>query len=324
MMRRVICGAMALLMLCSPMPGMAWGFYGHRLINRMAVFLLPPEMMVVYKPYQGFLVEHAVDPDKRRYIVKEEGPRHFMDMDHYQPWDSIPASWSKALEKYGEDSLNKHGIAPWWIQYMMGRLTLAFEKKDKAAILKLSADLGHYIADIHVPLHASSNHNGQHTGQIGIHGFWESRIPELFAEEEFDFLIGKASYLPSVSAAVWRVIRESAKAADTVLTVEKQLSLRFPQDGKYAFEERNGLLVRQYSSAYSKTYHDQLRGMVERRMRASIQMTANCWYTAWVNAGQPDLRSLAPLPFTPADEREWENMNQQWKEGAVKGRSCTN
>ncbi|TAH05657.1 MAG: S1/P1 Nuclease [Sphingobacteriales bacterium] len=323
-MRRLICGAMALLMLSSPLPAMAWGFYGHRLINRMAVFLLPPEMMILYKPQQGFLMEHAVDPDKRRYIVKEEGPRHYMDMDHYQPWDSIPASWSKAIEKYGEDSLYKHGIAPWWIQIMMGRLTRAFEKKDKAAILKLSADLGHYIADIHVPLHASSNHNGQHTGQNGIHGFWESRIPELFAEEEFDFFIGKANYLPSVSAMAWRVIRESAKAADTVLSEEKRLNGMFAQDGKYAFEERNGLLVRQYSSAYSKIYHRQLRGMVERRMRASIQMVANCWYTAWVNAGQPDLRSLAPLPFTPADEREWENMNQQWKEGAVKGRSCTN
>lgn len=247
-----------------------------------------------------------------------------IDMDHYQPWDSIPASWSKAIEKYGADSLHKHGIAPWWIQAMMARLTLAFGRKDKAAILKLSADLGHYIADIHVPLHASSNHNGQHSGQTGIHGFWESRIPELFAENEFDFFIGKASYLPSVSAMAWRVIRESALAADTVLQQEKLLSSRFPQDGKYAFEERNGLLIRQYSSAYSKTYHEVLNGMVERRMRASIQMLANCWYTAWVNAGQPDLRTLSNLPFTPGDEQEWEIMNQQWKDGNVKGRSCTN
>lgn len=320
----VICGALVWLICILPLETKAWGFHAHRMINRMAVYLLPPEMMILYKPYQGFLVEHAVDPDKRRYILKEEAPRHFMDMDHYQPWDSIPSSWTKAIERYGEDSLYKHGIAPWWIQVMMNRLTIAFGKKDKAAILKLSADLGHYIADIHVPLHASSNHNGQHTGQTGIHGFWESRIPELFAEKEFDFFIGKANYLPSISAMAWRVIRESAKAADTVLAQEKLLSSRFPQDGKYAFEERNGLLVRQYSSAYSKMYHQQLKGMVERRMRASIQMIANCWYTAWVNAGQPDLRSLTPLPFTPGDEQEWENMNQQWKDGAVKGRSCTN
>jgi hypothetical protein len=30
-------------------------------------------------------------------------------------------------------------------------------------------------------------HNGQFTDQKGIHGFWESRIPELLAEKDWDF-----------------------------------------------------------------------------------------------------------------------------------------
>ena len=77
---------------------------------------------------------------------------------------------------------------------MLHRLTDAFKEKDQAKILKLSAEIGHYIADAHVPLHAHSNHNGQYTGQQGIHGFWESRIPELLAEKEWDFFIGKAAY----------------------------------------------------------------------------------------------------------------------------------
>lgn len=303
---------------------MAWGFHAHRTINRMAVYLLPPDMMVVYKPHLDYLTEHAVDPDKRRYILPDEGPRHYMDMDHYKPWDSIPAAWSAATARYGEDSLARHGIAPWWIQTLVARLTRAFEKKDLQAILKISADLGHYIGDIHVPLHASSNHNGQFTGQQGIHGFWESRIPELFAATEFNFLIGKAAYLPSVSAMVWKVIRESAVAADTVLRAEQALNERFRQDGKYAFEDRNGILVRQYSTAYSRSYHLILNGMVERRMRGSILMVASCWYTAWVNAGQPDLRPLADLPWSGADDPEWLELNKQWKEGTVKGRSCTN
>lgn len=303
---------------------MAWGFHAHRTINRMAVYLLPPDMMVVYKPHLDYLTEHAVDPDKRRYILPDEGPRHYMDMDHYKPWDSIPAAWSAATARYGEDSLARHGIAPWWIQTLVARLTRAFEKKDLQAILKISADLGHYIGDIHVPLHASSNHNGQFTGQQGIHGFWESRIPELFAATEFNFLIGKAAYLPSVSAMVWKVIRESALAADTVLRAEQALNERFRQDGKYAFEDRNGILVRQYSTAYSRSYHLILNGMVERRMRGSILMVASCWYTAWVNAGQPDLRPLADLPWSGADDPEWLELNKQWKEGTVKGRSCTN
>ena len=61
--------------------------------------------------------------------------------------------------------------------------------------MKYGAEIGHYISDAHVPLHASSNHNGQFTNQKGIHGFWESRVPELLAEKEFDFFIGKADYI---------------------------------------------------------------------------------------------------------------------------------
>ncbi len=76
---------------------------------------------------------------------------------------------------------------------MLARLTTAFKNKDPAKILKLSAELGHYIADFHVPLHASSNHNGQYTNQKGIHGFWESRIPELLAQPE--------TYLPLAGVA---------------------------------------------------------------------------------------------------------------------------
>ena len=51
-----------------------WGFYAHKKINYYAVFLLPPEMMVLYKANIDFITEHAVDPDKRRYAVPVEGP----------------------------------------------------------------------------------------------------------------------------------------------------------------------------------------------------------------------------------------------------------
>jgi hypothetical protein len=299
-----------------------WGFYGHRQINYYAVFLLPPEMMVLYKPNIDFLVEHSVDPDKRRYAVKEEGPRHYIDIDHYgkYPFDSLPRRWSDAVNKLSEDTLMAYGIAPWWIPRMLARLTTAFKEKDQSRILKLSAELGHYLGDAHVPLHACGNHNGQLSGQTGIHGFWESRIPELLAEKEWDFFIGKAAYLPSPAGFTWQRVLESAAAADTVLKVEKALSRSFPPDGRYAFEERNGLVVKQYSSAYTIAYNNKLNDMVERRMRQSIFAVASFWYTAWVNAGQPDLKSLVNKSFSEDEVKEFEWMNIQWRMGELKGR----
>jgi hypothetical protein len=320
-MRKLIISALLALY---TLPALSWGFFGHKMINRHAVFLLPPEMMILYKPYLAFIEEHAVDPDKRRYAVKQEAPRHYIDMDRFQPWDSIPSSYQKATEKYGEDSLARHGIVPWWIQTMTSRLTRAFELKDKFAIIKLSAELGHYVSDAHVPLHTSSNHNGQLTNQVGIHGFWESRVPELFAEQEFDLIVGKAQYIRSISAFAWKIVRQSAVAADTVLQFEMMLSKKFRSDAKFSFETRNGVVVRQYSTAYSKAYHEMLDGMVERRMRESILATASLWYTAWVNAGQPDLREIAGKTFSEKELEEWDELNRQWKELGMPGSSCSN
>jgi hypothetical protein len=296
---------------------MCWGFYGHRTINQMAVFLLPPEMLALFKPNIGFLIEHSVDPDKRRYMIAAEGPRHYIDMDHYGtfPFTDLPRKYSKAIEKYSADSLQAHGVGPWWLQVMISRLTEAFRLKDKNRILKLAAETGHYMADLHVPLHTSSNHNGQFTNQAGIHGFWESRIPELLAETEWDFWIGRAAYIDDPLTYTWARVLESAAATDSVLKFEKQLTQKFRADKKYSFEWRNGKTIRQYSSAFSIAFDHRLNGMVERRMRLAIFSVASIWYTAWVNAGQPDLASVVNQELSVEDLKEFEILNAAWQKG---------
>lgn len=281
-------------------------------------------MLIFYKKHIDFISEHAVDPDKRRYAVAAEGPRHFIDMDHYgiYPFPSLPHQWNEAVKKFTEDSLAQHGIVPWWIQTMLHRLTEAFKEKNELKILRLSAEIGHYIGDAHVPLHTSSNHNGQLTNQRGIHGFWESRIPELLMEKDWDLFIGKADYIKDPLSFTWKRILESAAAADSVLKLELELSIRFPTDQKFAFEERNGILVRQYATAYTQQYNQLLNNMVERRMRQSIYSVASFWFTAWVNAGQPDLKQLINTSLSKEEIIEMEALNRQWKEGVIKGRDC--
>ncbi len=274
-------------------------------------------MMVLYKPNISFISEHAVDPDKRRYAVADEGARHFIDIDNYgaYPYGALPRKWNDAVTKYSKDSLMANGIVPWHVQVMLQRLTAAFKDKDFARIMKNSADIGHYIADAHVPLHASHNHNGQFTNQKGIHAFWESRVPELLAEKEFDFFIGKAVYITDPGNFIWARVLESAKAADSVLTFEKELTHQFAADQKYSFEQRNGVVIKQYSSAFTIAYNKKLDGMIERRMRQSIFAVASFWYTAWVNAGQPDLKELSKQQFTEADAKEFEELNIRWNKG---------
>lgn len=301
-----------------------WGFFAHQKINYYAVFLLPPEMISFYKKHIDYVAQHAVDPDKRRYMIAEEGPRHFIDIDYYgaYPYTALPRKWDSAVSKFSTDTVVSYGIVPWHVQVMQQRLTKAFKEKDLQRILKVSTELGHYIADAHVPLHACMNHNGQFTNQKGIHGFWESRVPELLADKEWDFFIGKATYIENVEDFIWKRVLESAAAADTVLNTERELSESISEDQKFAFEQRNNVLMKQYSSFYTKVYNTQLNGMVERRMRQAIFAIASFWYTAWVNAGQPDLNSLQNVTLSEDDAAQLDSLNIQWKNNSIKGRSC--
>lgn len=299
-----------------------WGFYAHQKINSYAVFLLPPQMMVLYKPNIEFICAHAIDPDKRRYGIAEEGSRHYLDIDHYgtYPFSELPHNWDSAVAKFSVDTIRAYGIVPWHVQVMMNRLTKAFKEKDFSRIMKNSAEIGHYIADAHVPLHVCSNHDGQLTNQKGIHAFWESRVPELLADKQFDFFIGKAIYIKNPGTYIWERVLESAKASDSVLRFERELTNEFSPDQKYAFEQRNGVVIRQYSSAFTIAFNKKLDGMIERRMRQSIHTIASFWYTAWINAGQPDLKDLVKQKFSDADEKEFESLNSNWNTGKMIGR----
>lgn len=267
----------------------SWGFYAHRIINRTAIFLLPPELSVFYKKNIKQITEQAIDPDKRCYIDSLEPARHYIDLNEIDKnTDSIPIHWTKAIEKYNEQKLRAHGIVPWQIAKSYNNLVQAFKNKDKDKIIKYSSDLGHYIADAHVPLHTTSNYNGQFTNQIGIHAFWETRLPEMFVKR-YNLFIGAALYIENPLEKAWQIIKESNALVDSVLNIEKELSITFKKTEIKAYIERNNQLVLTYSDQYATAYHNALNGMVEKRLTSAILRVSSLWYSAWVDAGQPQL-----------------------------------
>ena len=314
-----LAGSIIFILLISFNTLFSWGFFGHKLINRMAVFTLPPEMVGFYKKHIDFISEHAVDPDKRRYGVKGEAERHYIDIDHYgkNAFDEVPKFWKKAVEKYSEDTLNAYGIVPWHIEKMMYRLTEAFKEEDLDRILQVSAELGHYVADAHVPLHTTENYNGQLTNQKGIHGFWESRIPEL-KSQDYDYFVGRAEYIENINEKAWQVVKASHFAVDSVLKFEAQLNASFPSDRKYSIENRGNVNMKVYSEEYSNAYNNMLNGMVERRMRSSIITVGSMWYTAWVNAGQPDLSRLDNKEISEQKKKALAEEERLWETGKAK------
>lgn len=316
-MKKLIPAVFTMLLLCSAALKFSadWGFYAHRKINYFAVFTLPQDLFGFYKKHIEYISENAVNPDKRRYAVKGEAERHYIDIDHYarpgeDPFEIVPKRWDDAVALLTEDTLHAYGILPWHIPVMVFRLTRAFQENDHERILRLSADLGHYIGDAHVPLHTTKNYNGQYTGQYGIHGFWESRLPELY-DQDYNFFVGKAEYIDDVQEFTWKIIKESHYAVDSVLRIEKELDSRYPADQKYGFEERGRTVVRAYSQGYAQEYHELLNGMVERRMRSSVHALGCLWFTAWVNAGQPSL-GMNAVEFGEEYLQEMKNLELEY------------
>lgn len=309
------------LMIALPFSSFSWGFYCHRLINKHAVFLLPPKMVGFYKKHIEYLIQHSVDPDKRSHAVKGEAEKHYIDIDVYgeNPFDVVPKLWRDAVEKYSEDTLLKYGILPWNIQNQYSRLVDAFKEGDVDRILNISANLGHYIADAHVPLHTTQYYDGRVLYQKGVHALWETRIPELMAED-WDFFLGRAEYIPNVLDKAWELVEISHNEVDSVINIYDSLFLNFDQDAIFVMEERGATLKRQYSFAFCKIFEQTMDNMVNRKLRMSIYWVASFWYSAWVDAGQPDLDRLMDKEVTKAHKEELKELDKMWRTGKVKHR----
>jgi hypothetical protein len=267
-----------------------WGFYGHRLITGMAIYTLPSEMISFYKRNAELIIQGSVVPDQRRYVIPEEGARHYIDLDDYEHRDSIPKFWNGAIEKYGEDYLTARGIGPWHTYFTYIKLIKAFIEKDRNKIIRLSSDLAHYIADANVPLHTTRNYNGQLTNQHGIHGFWETRLPLLFSND-YDFLVGRAEYLDDPQAEIWEGVLLANNLVDSVLLIETRVTEYVGAERKFSWEESGKSMQLVYSLRYSNEYHN-LMPRVEQQMQRSIKMIGDFWFTAWVEAGQPDISNM--------------------------------
>lgn len=309
----LLISACTILTLCT-----SWGFFAHYRIHRLAVFTLPKGMAGFYRANINYITEHAVSADKKRYVDSTEAPHHFFDADHFgkQPFKVMPQHWIDAAAKYSSDTLNKYGTLPWSIASNYYWLVKAMKRHDTTAILTLSANLGHYVSDAHTPLHLTENYDGQMTNQTGVHGLWESRLPELFSNQ-YNYYVGKARYISNPLAEAFTICRASYKSVDSVLRFERILNKRFTDSTKYAMEQRGTRMVRAYSPTYSKAYHKMLAGMVQRKMRQSILSVGSFWFSAWVDAGQPDLNRLIDKPLSLDEGRKIKEEEAMYRAGKV-------
>jgi len=305
---------------------LAWGPWGHQHINRAAVFGLPMEMRSFFYNHIDFITEEAVVPDLRKYAINDraEFPRHYIDLELYSPESNVaglPATMKEARSRYPDSMLSKAGTLPWTILDVEEKLTKAFRAKKKTEILFLAGDLGHYIGDAHMPLHTALNHDGQLTGQKGIHALWEGQLPETFGEG-YNLYTGEAKYIADLGRETWAIIDSSHRLVEKVLSVDKELSAAMPREKVYVMDSAGRVVYNQYGDVvhtkeYAKEFHRRLGGMVEQQLRGAIAELSAFWYTAWVNAGKPDLSELDPAELTERNKKDMEQDLRRFQKGRL-------
>jgi hypothetical protein len=303
----------------------SWGIVGHQRINRGAVMALPKPLQTFFYNHIDFLTQESTVPDLRKSVLKdkEEGGRHFFDMENFGVADSFPKTLEAAKKKYDNAFLSKNGTLPWYIQDMMAKLTLAFKEKKKTEILFIAGDLAHYIGDAHMPLHTTDNYDGQNTNQKGIHALWESRLPELFAKK-YNLYVNNAKYIDNVEQATWGIINDTHSLIPTLLAADKSLRTTTPENRIYKVDETGALIKNKYdgllySDEYATQFHSLLNGMVENQMKKAITATASFWYTAWVNAGKPNLDDLDTKELTKRNSKFLKKDSKLYTKGQFFG-----
>lgn len=282
-----------MLYLSIPRTSSAWGFWAHKEIHRYAIQSLPEEMSGFFREHAETIIQRAVEPDTRRHTDVGEEFYHYIDIDRYGPFPftELPRNYDEAVRKFGKEKVDSSGTIPWRIVDFIGKLSDAMRRKNKEDILYYVSYIGHYVADIHVPLHTTDNYDGQLTDQKGIHSRWESRLPEIYgasyklAPQEVQFIEDPLNYL-------FDVVLISYAKVDSLLKFDIAALESLPESKRFKLVERRGTMERQFSEEYYEAYHKLLNGMVERRINESIRGVASVWYTAWINAGKPNLNSI--------------------------------
>jgi len=270
-----------ILILLTHGDGFGWGFLAHKMINRKAAEALPEELRPFFEKRKEYLAEHSIDPDLWRNKDSAEDVRHYIDIDLYgnYPFKELPYSFEAAKQKFGEKTLYSRGIGPWWVVKRYNQLVASVKQEDPKAILLDAAVLGHYISDLYMPLHTTENYDGQLTGNKGIHSRFEALMIEKYAHN-VELKVHDAKVIDTPLSFIFEVVLNSYQFVDDILTADTQ-SKKLHK----TYKDRDD-----YDKEYLASLYNKVGCLAEKQMSAAASAVGSFWYTAWKEAGKPQLQ----------------------------------
>ncbi len=250
-----------------------WGSTGHKIINQNSTLSFPPTMNE-FLYWSNTLAQHASDADNRKHDDPTESPKHFIDIDSYSEFVStgrISQSYDSVVAAHGSSFVINEGTLPWAIIAAYDSLKNCFARKDFNKAVLIAADLGHYVADSHQPLHITKNYDGQLTNQRGIHSRYESSIVDQY-QSQIQYGGDSVEYISNVSDFVFNYIYYNYHYVDSVLNADIAAKAVNSDTHRAAYYQALWNLTGNFTISLFESASNKL---------------ANLIYTAWINAGSP-------------------------------------
>lgn len=268
---------LSLLILPVALALMSWGYQGHYKINTNAALSFNAEM-AQFLAWTNTLAAHASDADERKSWDPSEGPKHYIDIDNYPGFYAtgrIPQTYDSAIALYGYSFVISQGILPWATLTTYDSLVECFRRFDWDRAVLFAADLGHYVADGHMPLHITRNYNGQYTNNYGIHSRYESSMINSFISQ-VNYEGDAISQVTDVNGYVFTYLYHNYTYVDSVLAADNYAQGVAGNTNSYAYKQ----------ALWEKTKHFTIRLFSD-----ASRSLAELIYAAWVEAGRPDMNS---------------------------------
>lgn len=267
---------------------MSWGYNGHHKISFNSSLSFNPEMEQ-FTSWAVTLAEHASDADDRKDEDPDEGPRHYIDIDNYPGFlteGRIPQTYDSVVALYGQSFVIDQGVLPWATRISYDSLVNCFIRFDWEKAVLFASDLGHYVADAHMPLHITRNYNGQYSGNYGIHSRYESGMINEY-KDEITYQGDEIIFISDVNDYIFDYLYANYIYVDSVFLADDYAQAVAGND---------------YSDEYKAALWEKTRSFTTPLFSRSSHALAELIYSAWVEAGKPDMNS-GPGIFENNDKR---------------------
>ena len=281
----------------------AWGGEGHALIAHLAIRDLPTSNLKdFYAQNASWFAKSSSHPDRwRNRPDYAEAGRHFLDGEHFgfgSDLKKLPRNFGDLLKIRKYEDLRTDGIVPWVVGNRYKLLVSALKEKRWPDAMVQSAFLSHYVADSHVPFHATENYDGllSNPPQKGIHARFESDMVERSILLE-DLKTGTPTPVTDSVSLTIGVLNDSIAQVPIILDIDKTTVATIGSK----FSDPKEL----YSSPdYTTPFIAGARSIAVQRLESGGRDLAGVLLAAWREAGSPTLPTNfvmndSWLPYAP-------------------------